>query len=203
MIAIVDYGMGNLRSVEKALQRLGHDAKITCDLEEISKAAGVVLPGVGAFADCMAYLNASGARETVLEVIDLGKPFLGICVGLQLLFTESEENGTHPGLGVLPGHVRRFPSGNGLKIPHMGWNQLDVKKSNALLEGVEDGANVYFVHSYFAEADDSSMVATTTNYGLDFVSSIHVDNLFACQFHPEKSGSAGLKMLDNFGKLCK
>ncbi|MCL5291311.1 MAG: imidazole glycerol phosphate synthase subunit HisH [Actinobacteria bacterium] len=203
MIAIIDYGMGNLRSVEKALQRLGYDALVTSNLDEIAGAAGVILPGVGAFADCMSYLEVSGLREAVLESIDSSRPFLGICLGLQLLFTQSEENGVHPGLGVLSGNVRRFPANAGLKVPHMGWNQINFKKRSPLFTGLESGTNVYFVHSYYVEVDDPSMVASTTDYGPGFVSSVQIDNVFACQFHPEKSGEAGLAMLDNFARLCR
>ncbi|MHB0977264.1 MAG: imidazole glycerol phosphate synthase subunit HisH [Candidatus Aquicultorales bacterium] len=203
MISIIDYGMGNLRSVEKALQKLGHDARVTSGVSEIREAAGVVLPGVGAFADCMSYLDSSGLRQVVIESISSGKPFLGICLGLQLLFAESEENGIHQGLGVFGGRVRRFPSSDGLKVPHMGWNQIKLENESPLYRGVEDGSNVYFVHSYYVEPDDPSIVASTTEYGRPFVSSIRKDNVFACQFHPEKSGTLGLAMLDNFAGLCE
>lgn len=203
MIAIVDYGMGNLRSVEKALQRLGHDARVTSNADEIAAAAGVILPGVGAFADCMAYLDSTGLRTAVVEAIDSGRPFLGICLGLQLLFTESEENGIHPGLNVLAGRVKRFPAGRGLKVPHMGWNQIRIERQSPIFNGVADGSNVYFVHSYYVEADDQSIVASTTEYGLDFASAVQVGNVFACQFHPEKSGKVGLAILDNFARMCR
>lgn len=203
MIAIVDYGMGNLRSVEKALQRLGHEAKVTSNADEIAAAAGVVLPGVGAFADCMAYLDSTGLRRSVVEAIDSGRPFLGICLGLQLLFTESEENGIHPGLNVFAGRVKRFPTGRGLKVPHMGWNQIRIEKRSRIFDGVDDGSNVYFVHSYYVEANDPSIVASTTEYGVDFVSSVQAGNIFACQFHPEKSGKVGLAILDNFARMCR
>lgn len=202
MIAIVDYGMGNLRSVEKALQRLGHDARVTSNADEIAAAAGVILPGVGAFADCMAYLDSTGLRTAVVEAIDSGRPFLGICLGLQLLFTESEENGIHPGLNVLAGRVKRFPAGRGLKVPHMGWNQIRIERQSPIFNCVADGSNVYFVHSYYVEADDQSIVASTTEYGLDFASAVQVGNVFACQFHPEKSGKVGLAILDNFARMC-
>jgi imidazole glycerol-phosphate synthase subunit HisH len=203
MISIIDYGMGNLRSVEKALQMLGHDAEITADSGDIESADGVVLPGVGAFGDCMANLESTGLKESTLRAIGSGKPFLGICLGLQLLFEESEEDGQHPGLGIMPGRVRRFPPKKGLKVPHMGWNQLRYRKGCPLYKGVDEGSYVYFVHSYYVDPEEIRTVATTTTYGHDFVSIVQAGNVFACQFHPEKSGSIGLKIFDNFAKLCK
>lgn len=200
MIAIVDYGMGNLRSVEKAFQKLGHQALVSSDEGAIKAAQAVVLPGVGAFADCMGGLAGSGLRDVVLESVE-SKPFLGICVGYQLLFSESTEDGTHEGLAVFPGKVLRLPAGR--KIPHMGWNQVRRVKDSPLLEGVPDGSDFYFVHSYYVVPEDERLVLTTTDYDFEFASSIGKGNVFACQFHPEKSGSVGLKMLDNFARLSQ
>ena len=209
MIAIIDYGMGNLRSVQKAFETVGHQAVVTRDRLAIADASHVVLPGVGAFADCMANLEQYGLVEPIRKTIESGKPFLGICLGLQLLFTESEEFGVHKGLGVLPGRVKKFPFGenghapkaNGrLKVPHMGWNGITVQREAPPLRGIESGAHVYFVHSYYVEPQDRSVVATMTDYGLPFVSSVWRDNIFACQFHPEKSQAAGLRIVKNFGE---
>lgn len=201
MIAIIDYGMGNLRSVEKALEKLGYEALISDDPKAINDARGVILPGVGAFADCMANLRSADLQGSVYESIKSGKPFLGICLGLQLLFEESEEDGIHKGLGVFKGRVRRLPDGQ--KIPHMGWNQVKHSNKAPIFEGVPEGSNFYFVHSYYVDPDDKSITATTTDYGVEFTSSVWSDNVFAVQFHPEKSGDVGLKVLDNFGRLCK
>ena len=208
MIAIIDYGMGNLRSVQKAFETVGHRAVVTRDRLAIADASHVVLPGVGAFADCMANLEHYGLVEPIRKAIESGKPFLGICLGLQLLFTESEEFGVHKGLGVLPGRVKKFPFGNGhapktdgrLKVPHMGWNGIAVQREAPPLRGIESGAHVYFVHSYYVEPQDKSVVATMTDYGMSFVSSVWRDNIFACQFHPEKSQAAGLRIVKNFGE---
>ncbi|MGH7261855.1 MAG: imidazole glycerol phosphate synthase subunit HisH, partial [Nitrospiraceae bacterium] len=183
MIAIIDYGMGNLRSVQKAFETVGHRAVVTRDRRVIADASRVVLPGVGAFADCMANLEQYGLIEPIRKTIESGKPFLGICLGLQLLFTESEEFGVHKGLGVLPGRVKKFPFGNGhapktdgrLKVPHMGWNGITVQREAPPLRGIESGAHVYFVHSYYVEPQDRSVVATMTDYGLSFVSSVWQD----------------------------
>ncbi len=210
MIAIVDYGMGNLRSVQKAFETVGHRAAVTRDPRVIADASHVVLPGVGAFADCMANLEQYGLVEPIRKAIASGKPFLGICLGLQLLFTESEEFGLHKGLGLLSGRVKKFPFGNGsapkangrggrLKVPHMGWNGVTVTREAPPLKGIASGEHVYFVHSYYVEPQDKSVVATTTDYGLPFVSSVWRDNIFACQFHPEKSQAAGLRIVKNFG----
>ena len=209
MIAIIDYGMGNLRSVQKAFETVGHRAVVTRDRRAIADASRVVLPGVGAFADCMANLEHYGLVEPIRKTIESGKPFLGICLGLQLLFTESEEFGVHKGLDVLPGRVKKFPfGGNGhapkvndlLKVPHMGWNGITVQREAPPLRGIESGAHVYFVHSYYVEPQDRSVVSTMTDYGLPFVSSVWRDNIFACQFHPEKSQAAGLRIVKNFGE---
>lgn len=201
MIAIIDYGMGNLRSVEKAFEKLGFEVAISSDSDFIGSADGVILPGVGAFADCMANLTSAGLDKIVIESIRADKPFLGICLGLQLLFEESEEDGLHEGLGIYKGRVKRLPEGQ--KIPHMGWNQLRYTNKAPIFNGVPEGSNFYFVHSYFVDPTDKDIIATTTSYGLDFTSSIWLKNAFAVQFHPEKSGDVGLKVLDNFGRLCR
>ena len=197
-IAIIDYGMGNLRSVQKAFERLGHAAEVTGDAERVTRAPGVVLPGVGAFAACMTNLAAAGLVEPVKQVIRAGRPFLGICLGMQLLFDESEEFGPVAGLGILPGRVVRFSPDPERKIPHMGWNSLRMIRRAPELAGIEDGAYVYFVHSYSPVPRDADVVATTTPYGEEFASSVVRDNVFACQFHPEKSQQVGLRLLDNF-----
>ncbi len=201
MIAIIDYGMGNLRSVTKAFERLGYEAAITRDSRTILEAGHVVLPGVGAFPDCMRNLQALDLVPVVLQVLASGRPFLGICLGLQLLFTESEEFGPHPGLGWFRGRVVRFKD-PGLKVPHMGWNTLQIKRPNPFLTGLPDPAMVYFVHSYYAIPEDPGIIATTTDYGSPFASSVAKDNVYACQFHPEKSQSVGLSVLRNFAQ-CK
>jgi imidazole glycerol-phosphate synthase subunit HisH len=206
MIAIIDYGMGNLRSVQKGFEKIGYDAVVTPDPKVLREADRVVLPGVGAFRDCMRNLEQAGFVEPILKVIQEGKPFLGICVGMQLLFTESEEFGIYRGLNVLPGRVLRFAEGmqendEELKVPHMGWNQLCVKHPAPIFDGIADGTNVYFVHSYYAKPEDDSVVASTTNYGIDFCSSVWRDNIVATQFHPEKSQEKGLAMLKNFATM--
>lgn len=222
MIAIIDYGMGNLRSVQKAFETVGHVAVVTRDPKAIKDASHVVLPGVGAFADCMANLEKYGLIESIRSTIAAGKPFLGICLGLQLLFSESEEFGVHKGLDVLPGRVVRFPwglpPGRGavpvsekgqapaepepvprLKVPHMGWNGVTVQRPAPPLKDIDSGEQFYFVHSYCVEPHERAVVATMTDYGTPFVSSVWKDNIFACQFHPEKSQAAGLKFVKNFG----
>ena len=199
MIAIVDYGMGNLRSVSKAFEAAGHQAVVTRDKRVINNASHVVLPGVGAFGDCMANLEKFELAEAIRSTIQSGKPFLGICLGLQLLFTESEEFGVHKGLGLIPGKVRRFALDPALKVPHMGWNQVNLERPCPLFEGIADGSNWYFVHSYFVDPTDRAVSATTTTYGIPFVSSIWSENIVACQFHPEKSQSVGLRLIKNFG----
>ncbi len=201
MIAIIDYGMGNLRSVEKAFEKLGFDTAISDDPKFINRADGVILPGVGAFADCMANLLSAGMEGAVRESVESGKPFLGICLGLQLLFKESEEDGIHQGLGIFEGRVRRLPRGQ--KVPHMGWNQIKYTNKSPIFDGIPEGSNFYFVHSYYVDPSDKRIIATTTDYGFEFTSSVWADNVFAVQFHPEKSGEVGLKVLDNFGRLCK
>jgi len=206
MIAIIDYGMGNLRSVQKGFEKVGYEAVVTADPRIVLEADKVVLPGVGAFRDCIRNLEEGGFIEPILKVVRDGRPFLGICLGLQLLFTESEEFGLHRGLDIIPGRVVRFPEGmseNGekLAVPHMGWNQLTARNSAPVLHGIPDGTNVYFVHSYYVRPDDPAVIATTTSYGIEFCSSIWKDNVVATQFHPEKSQEQGLKILKNFGEL--
>jgi glutamine amidotransferase len=201
MIAVVDYGMGNLRSVSKALESVGASVEVTSDARRVLAADGVVLPGVGAFGRCMENLVAAGLREPVREVIAAGRPFLGICVGMQILFEESEEFGPVRGLAILPGKVRRFDATGGLKVPHMGWNRLSVRRAAPHLAGIADGERAYFVHSYYVETPRSDLVATSTNYGCEFVSSAWSDNVFATQFHPEKSQRMGLRLLANFSDI--
>jgi glutamine amidotransferase len=201
MIAIIDYGMGNLRSVQKGFERVGVQAAVTRDAGEISSARGVVLPGVGAFGACMENLARFELTETICRVVQQKKPFLGICLGFQLLFSESEEFGLQKGLDLFSGRVVGFHPDNGLKVPHMGWNRIRKKKDSPFLEGISDGAYVYFVHSYYVVPEDPSVAATTSDYGGQFVSSIATETLFACQFHPEKSQEVGLRILANFGRF--
>lgn len=203
MIAIIDYGMGNLRSVQKGFERMGFDAMVTREPGHILNASKVVLPGVGAFPDCMRNLEEFGLIDAVHTSVHSGKPFLGICLGLQLLFTESEEFGISKGLDIIKGRVVRFkgPEFGALKIPHMGWNSVSIKRRAPVLADMPDEGFVYFVHSYYVAPDDQSVVATTTDYGVEFVSSIWKDNIFACQFHPEKSQDVGLQILKRFGEM--
>lgn len=205
-IAIIDYGMGNLRSVQKGFENVGFGAVVTADPKVVLEAEKVVLPGVGAFRDCMRNLEQGGFVEPILKVIRGGRPFLGICVGMQLLFTDSMEFGLYQGLNVIPGHVLRFPEGmreggEELKVPHMGWNQLSIKRRPPAFAEVEDGANVYFVHSFYAKPDDAGVVAATSSYGVDFCAAVWKDNIIATQFHPEKSQAVGLSILKNFGEM--
>jgi glutamine amidotransferase len=206
MIAVIDYGMGNLRSVQKAFEFIGAKAVITSDPATILSAKSVVLPGVGAFKACMDNLRHLNLIDVVHQSVDSGKPFLGICLGLQLLFDESEEFDPVPGLGILPGRVKAFPKSltegeAHLKIPHMGWNTVHVAHPNPLFNAVDNDSYFYFVHSYYVEPDDPAVIATTTNYGIEFVSGIQRDNVHAFQFHPEKSQSLGLSILKNFAAL--
>lgn len=201
MIVIIDYGMGNLRSVQKAFEAVGHRAEIADDPARIRAASHVVLPGVGAFADAMAELRRSGMDEAFKEAVREGKPCLGVCLGLQLLFTTSYEDGEHSGLDLIPGRVVRFEPVPGLKVPHMGWNTLAVRRPIPLLEGLDDAASVYFVHSYHAEPDDPADVAATSDYPGPFTAVVNRGNLTACQFHPEKSQGVGLAMYANFARL--
>jgi glutamine amidotransferase len=201
-IAIIDYGMGNLRSVQKAFEKVGHPAVVTNDPAVVARAGKVVLPGVGAFEDAVHELRRRDLVRPVLAAIESGKPFLGICLGLQLLFDVSYENGRHDGLGVLRGEVVRFELPTEYSVPHMGWNQLDIARPAPVLQGVEPGTYVYFVHSYYVVPQDPGVVATTTDYGSPFCSMDWRDNVFASQFHPEKSQSQGLKILQNFASLA-
>jgi glutamine amidotransferase len=203
MIAIVDYGIGNLRSVEKALQRVGATAMVTADPAVLDAAQGVVLPGVGAFGDGMAQLRARQLVDPVMRQVERRKPLLGICLGMQLLFEESDEMGLHRGLGLLPGRVVRFPEGE-LKVPHIGWNQLwraDPCPEMALLEGIPHGAHAYFVHSYYAAPEESGDVLASTDYGFEFASVVGRGRIFGAQFHPEKSQDVGLRLLRNFADM--
>jgi len=202
MTAIIDYGMGNLRSVQAGLSYVDQESFITDDPKKVIEADGVVLPGVGAFGDAIKRLNDTGLGDAFREAVNLGKPCIGICLGLQLLFSESDEGGLYKGLDIVKGRVVRFT--NQLKVPHMGWNQLDIKqKESPLFRDIPEGTYVYFVHSYYVAPDDSSVIAATTNYGIDFTSVIAKDNLFGTQFHPEKSQNLGLQILKNFGLLVK
>jgi len=200
MIAIVDYGAGNLRSVTNAIGRLGYQPKIISATDEVLTAQAVILPGVGAAADTIANLQILGLVSPIRQFIAEGRPFLGVCIGLQVLFDGTEEGGWHECLGVIPGVVRRLPSG--LKIPHMGWNQVKQMVSHPIFHGIPDEANFYFVHSYYVEPEDSSLVAGETEYGIPICSVIARDNLIATQFHPEKSGEVGLQIYDNFIKMA-
>jgi glutamine amidotransferase len=201
MIKIVDYGMGNLRSVQKAFEKLGVQAKVCATPEELGDAEKMVLPGVGAFRDAIAELKRQRMIESVKAHIAAEKPFLGICLGLQLLFDVGYEDGEYEGLGIIPGKVVRFEDQPGLKIPHMGWNRLSPVHRPPILEGVPNDAHFYFVHSYHVVPNDESVVATRTDYGGSFVSMIARRNMFATQFHPEKSQRVGLKLLENFARL--
>lgn len=201
MIAIVDYGMGNLRSVQKAIESVGSSAEVTSDPERVRRASKVVLPGVGAFEDAMYELRRTGLGEAFREAVLGGKPCLGVCLGLQLLFDVSYEDGEHRGLGLLPGRIVRFDPRPGLKIPHMGWNTLRVRRPCPLLAGVGDSPSVYFVHSYRVETDDRSVVAAEADYPEPFPAVVWRENLMASQFHPEKSQRAGLAMYANFVAL--
>jgi glutamine amidotransferase len=203
MIAIIDYGMGNLRSVQKGFERMGLDAVVTREPHTILDASKVVLPGVGAFPDCMRNLEEYGLIDAVKRSIASGKPFLGICLGLQLLFTESEEFGLSKGLDIIKGKVIRFkgPAFDALKIPHMGWNVVSVKRRPPAMNEVPDGSHFYFVHSFHVVPEDKRVIATTTDYGIEFVSSIWKDNIVATQFHPEKSQALGLSILKHFGEM--
>jgi glutamine amidotransferase len=201
MIAIIDYQMGNLRSVQKGFEKVGHQATITSDREVLERAERIVLPGVGAFADAIAELKRRELVEPIRRAIDAGKPFLGICLGLQLLFDTGYEDGVHQGLGILRGEVVRFQVPHEYKVPHMGWNQLAFRRPAPLLAGLPDGMHAYFVHSYYVVPQDAGIVAAETDYPTPFCSMIWRDNLFATQFHPEKSQRHGLAMLKNFAEL--
>lgn len=200
MIAIIDYGMGNLHSVSKAVERLGFDAVVTSNADDILTAAGAILPGVGAFGDAMNNLRETGLKDTVLRYAAGGKPLLGICLGMQLLFTESEEHGKHEGLDLLPGSVIRFRGP--YKVPHMGWNRLTFRQASPLLDGLEEG-HVYFVHSYHAIPTQTADLLATTDYYQAVTAIVGRDNVYGMQFHPEKSGELGMKLLERFLTLCR
>lgn len=201
MIAVIDYGAGNLKSVNKAFKFIGCDTVITRDRDIIMKADGAVLPGVGSFGDAVNTIDEHKIRDTIIEFTKSNKPFLGICLGLQLLFPSSDESPQAKGLGILDGTVTKIPSGKGLKIPHIGWNSLNIKKQDGIFKDIEQNSYVYFVHSYYLNATDKNIVSSQTDYGVTIDASVAKDNIFATQFHPEKSGEVGLKMLKNFADI--
>lgn len=212
-IGVVDYGMGNLRSVSKALESLGFPTLVSGDAVALSRCRGIVLPGVGAFRDCMDNLRRQDLLPLIRDVLSADRPFLGICLGLQVLFTEGEEFGRHAGIGFFPGKVVRFPEGLSgtsptggvfpLKVPHMGWNRVEIAGRHPVLSGIPTGTYYYFVHSYYVRPDAEDAVACRTTYGIPFASGVGRGNVLAVQFHPEKSQAAGLALLANFGKLCR
>jgi glutamine amidotransferase len=201
MIGIIDYGVGNLHSVQKGLESVGLTARIMADPAQVPKADGVVLPGVGAFADAMQNLRSTGMEAAVLATVERGIPLMGICVGMQLLFDESEEDGLHKGLGLVAGRVVRFPAGR--KVPHMGWNQLRKVGNSPLLKGIPDLSYFYFVHSYYCAPEQADVSIGFCDYGVDFACAIHKENIWGLQFHPEKSSAMGLRILSNFGEMLK
>ena len=203
MIAIIDYGAGNIQSVAKALTHIGCDCLVTRNKDEILKADGAVLPGVGSFGDTVDSLNKYGIKDAIKEYIASGKPFLGICLGMQLLFPASGESSEAEGLGIYEGSITRIPNGEGLKIPHMGWNSLDINPESRLFKGIGKNPYVYFVHSYFLHAADRELVAATTEYGVTIDAAVERGNVFATQFHPEKSGETGLRILRNFAEIVE
>lgn len=198
MIVIIDYGMGNLRSVQKAFEKVGFEALVTNDISVINKTKGLVVPGVGAFGKALENLERMQLKEVIIDHIKSGKPYLGICLGLQLLFSKSYEEGEHQGFDLVKGEVVCLPQD--VKVPHMGWNQIKKTEEAPLLEGIPDGSYFYFVHSYYVKPEKREVIETTTDYGIEFASSISKDNIFATQFHPEKSAALGLKILENFGR---
>ena len=201
MIAIIDYDAGNLRSVEKALLSLGEDVVVTRKKDEIMNASKVILPGVGSFGDCMGKLKDYDLIEVIHNTVNSGKPFLGICLGLQLLYESSEESVGTKGLSILKGNIVKIPDKEGIKVPHMGWNSIDIATDKKLFKGIKDQSCVYFVHSYYLDAKNKDEVAATCHYSTTIDASVEKDNVFACQFHPEKSGEVGLKILKNFADL--
>ena len=203
MITVLDYDAGNIKSVEKALNFLGEEVKITRDREEILSSDGVILPGVGAFGDAMEKLHQYGLVDVIHEVVDRQIPFLGICLGLQLMFESSEETPGVEGIGILKGKILRIPPAEGLKIPHMGWNSLHLQNNGRLFQGIPEDTYVYFVHSYYLHAEEPEIVKAVTDYSTTIHASVEKGNVFACQFHPEKSSRYGLKILENFAKLEK
>lgn len=198
MVSIIDYGAGNLMSVKKALDFIGAESEITADKDKIKNASHVILPGVGSFGDAMASMAERGLVDTVREVALSGKPFLGICLGLQLLFAESDESPDVKGLGVLDGRISLIPKNDGLKVPHMGWNSVEIKNNSGIFKGIQDGSYFYFVHSYYLNGADNDAVAGVTEYGTEIQCAVEKGNLCATQFHPEKSGEIGLLLLKNF-----
>lgn len=204
MIAIIDYGAGNIQSVYKALKFIGADCKVTSDKDEILNADGAILPGVGSFGDAMDTMTKRGIKDTIIEYTKSGKPFLGICLGLQLLFPESEETPGVKGLDIFKGTITKIPNQNRtLKIPHMGWNNISIKQKNGIFKDIESEPYVYFVHSFYLKAQDKDIVAATTQYGVEIDAAVQKGNIIATQFHPEKSGEVGLKMLKNFVEMVK
>ena len=201
MIAIIDYGAGNLQSVKKAFDFIGAESVITDNPEIINACDRILLPGVGSFGDAMDSMAKSGLVETVKQNALSGKPFLGICLGLQLLFEESEESPGVKGLGIFKGKIKKFSSDMGLKIPHIGWNSLEIKQKDGIFKNIPENSYVYFVHSYYLHAEDKNDIAAITNYGIDFHSAVGKNNIFATQFHPEKSGDVGLQILRNFASM--
>ena len=202
-IAVIDYGMGNLLSVAKALESIGCSVTVTADPAMLETSDGLVLPGVGSFKDCMDNLVRKQLVEPIKQFVASGRPFLGICLGLQVLFSESLEFGHTKGLDIIPGRVAPFPAGSGVKIPHMGWNSVHILGETPILRGIPDNSYFYFVHSYCVVPDSEKLIATSTDYGGEFVSSIRKDNVFACQFHPEKSQRLGLQLLKNFHEVTQ
>ena len=204
MIAIIDYGAGNIQSVYKALKFIGADCKVTSDKDEILNADGAILPGVGSFGDAMDTMTKRGIKDTIIEYTKSGKPFLGICLGLQLLFPESEETPGVKGLDIFKGTITKIPNQNRtLKIPHIGWNNISIKQKNGIFKDIEGEPYVYFVHSFYLKAQDKDIVAATTQYGIEIDAAVQKGNIIATQFHPEKSGEVGLKMLKNFVEMVK
>ncbi|WP_297445594.1 imidazole glycerol phosphate synthase subunit HisH [Desulfurobacterium sp.] len=203
MIAVIDYGMGNLRSVSKAVEYVGGNVVVTDKTHKIKDAEAIILPGVGAFKDAVKNLKERNLWEVIIREVEKGKPFLGICLGLHLLFKKGYEFGEEEGLGIIKGKVVRFELPHEYKIPHMGWNQVSIKKESRFLNGIKNGEFFYFVHSYYVKPEDVSVILTTTDYGIDFVSSIEKENIIATQFHPEKSQKAGLKLLSNFLEMVR
>ncbi|MCR5737569.1 MAG: imidazole glycerol phosphate synthase subunit HisH [Eubacterium sp.] len=201
MIAIIDYDAGNIKSVEKAFQYIGEETILTRDTDVLLNADHVVLPGVGAFGDAMQKIKDYHLENTIYDIVDKKIPFMGICLGLQLLFESSDETPGVSGLGILPGKILRIPDAEGLKIPHIGWNSLELTNNGRLFEGIHNESYVYFVHSYYLKAENEEIVKASTEYGTHIHASVEKDNVFACQFHPEKSGDVGLEILKNFAKL--
>lgn len=201
MIAIIDYGMGNLASVKNALLKLGYDAMTTSHPEEILQAEKVILPGVGAFADAIGNIRRLGIDQAIFELTEIKTPLLGICLGMQLLFTESYENGVHKGLDIIPGRVEKFQIPTQFKVPQIGWNSIEVNPASRLLAGIPSGSYFYFVHSYYVVPEDEAVIAARTEYGVNFASALEKGRIFATQFHPEKSSELGLRILKNFGEM--